>query len=443
MLIHQKPDRAGEPNTEPSPEGVLGAIGRRRWTICALLFFATTINYIDRQTLSILAPTLQTALHWNEIDYGHIVASFQAAYALGFVLFGALLDRVGTRKGLSGAIVFWSLASMAHALAHSVTGFGAARVALGLGESGSFPSAIKTVAEWFPKKERALATGIFNSGSNMGAVFAPLIVPWIALHYGWRGAFVATGMLGFVWLIFWRAYYRKPEEHPKLGGAELAYIRSDAPEATEKIPWRRLLSYRQTWTFALGKFLTDPVWWFYLSWLPKFLNKKHGLTLDKIGLPLIVIYLLADLGSIGGGWLSSRLIARGMSVNRARKTAMLLCAFCVTPIVLVSQVSSLWAAVLLIGFAAAAHQGWSANLYTLVSDTFPRRAVGSVTGLGSAAGAVAGIFVANATGYLLEKTHGNYATLFAIAGAAYLFALLIMHAINPKLDPARVDGEHS
>jgi ACS family hexuronate transporter-like MFS transporter len=280
------------PGAQSASAGGSAPIGRCRWTICALLFFATTINYIDRQTLSILAPTLQTTLGWNEIDYGRIVASFQAAYALGLVVFGVVLDRVGARKGLSGAIVFWSLASMAHAFASSVAGFSAARIALGLGEAGNFPAAIKTVAEWFPKKERALAAGIFNSGSNIGAIFAPLIVPFVALHYGWRGAFIATGTLGFLWLFFWRKYYRKPEEHPRLGAAELAYIRSDAPESTEKIPWLSLLSYRQTWVFVLGKFLTDPVWWFYLSWLPKFLNKKHGLTLDKIGLPLILIYLL-------------------------------------------------------------------------------------------------------------------------------------------------------
>ena len=416
-------------------------IGRVRWTICALLFFATTINYVDRQVLGILAPTLTKSLHWSDSDYGNIVASFQAAYALGLLLFGSVMDRIGTRKGLSGAIIFWSLASMAHALAGSVFGFGVARFALGLGEAGNFPAAIKTVAEWFPRKERALATGIFNSGSNVGAVVAPLLVPGIALAYGWRPAFIATGLLGFAWLIFWLAFYHRPEDHPHLSSEELAFVRSDAAETTVKIPWARLLPLRQTWAFALGKFLTDPVWWFYLSWLPKFLNKKHGLTLDKIGPPLIVIYLLADIGSIGGGWLSSRLIQRGMSVNQARKTAMLVCALLVVPIMAASQASNLWVAVLLIGLAAAAHQGWSANLYTLVSDTFPRRAVGSVIGIGGMAGAIGGMFVASAVGYFLQKTGDNYVPLFMIAGTAYLLALLVIHSINPRLEPAALNSD--
>ena len=411
-------------------------IGRFRWTICALLFFATTINYIDRQVLGILAPYLQKSLHWSEIDYGNIVAAFQAAYAVGLLLFGGVMDRVGTRKGLAGAIIFWSLAAMAHTLARSAVGFGAARFALGLGESGNFPAAIKTVAEWFPKQERALATGIFNSGSNIGAVAAPLLVPWIALAYGWRWAFLGTGALGFVWLIFWLGFYRRPEDHPRLSDRERAYIGSDPVDAAEKTPWLRLLGLRQTWAFALAKFLTDPIWWFYLSWLPKFLNKKHGLTLDKIGLPLIVIYLLADFGSVGGGWLSSYLIKRGMRVSLARQTALLTCALLVTPIMFVSQVSSLWTAVLLIGLAAAAHQGWSANVYTLVSDTFPRRVVGSVIGIGGMLGAVGGMGVAIAVGYLLQKTGGNYVPLFLIAGLAYVLAFLVVYSLNPRLLPA-------
>ena len=411
-------------------------IGRFRWTICALLFFATTINYIDRQVLGILAPYLQKSLHWSEIDYGNIVAAFQAAYAVGLLLFGGVMDRVGTRKGLAGAIIFWSLAAMAHTLARSALGFGAARFALGLGESGNFPAAIKTVGEWFPKQERALATGIFNSGSNIGAVAAPLLVPWIALAYGWRWAFLGTGALGFIWLIFWLGFYRRPEDHPRLSDRERAYIGSDSVDTAEKTSWLRLLGLRQTWAFALGKFLTDPIWWFYLSWLPKFLNKKHGLTLDKIGLPLIVIYLLADFGSIGGGWLSSYLIKRGMRVSLARRTALLTCALLVMPIMFVSQVSGLWAAVLLIGLAAAAHQGWSANLYTLVSDTFPRHVVGSVIGIGGMLGAVGGMGVAIAVGYLLQATGGNYVPLFLIAGLAYVFAFLVVTSLNPRLLPA-------
>ena len=441
QAVPEQSTLGGESQEKKSQE----KIGRFRWTICALLFFATTINYIDRQVLGILAPDLQKAMRWSEMDYGNIVAAFQAAYALGLLLFGGIMDRIGTRKGLAGAIVFWSLAAMAHAFARSAAGFGAARFALGLGESGNFPAAIKTVAEWFPKRERALATGIFNSGSNVGAIAAPLLVPWIALAYGWRWAFVGTGTLGFVWLIFWLAFYRTPEEHPRLSPQERALIGSDMEEAAVKIPWPRLLGLRQTWAFALGKFLTDPVWWFYLSWLPKFLNKKHGLTLDKIGLPLIVIYFLADFGSIGGGWLSSSLIQRGMSVNHARKTAMLVCAFLVTPIIFASQASNLWIAVLLIGLAAAAHQGWSANLYTLVSDTFPRRVVGSVTGFGGMLGAVGGMLVAIAVGFLLQKTGGNYVPLFLIAGLAYLFAFLVIHSLSPRLEPAvfNLDAENT
>ncbi len=442
------PQAAPEQNLSGSAalrRGNGGNIGRCRWTVCALLFFATTINYIDRQVLGILAPELQRALHWSEIDYGNIVAAFQAAYALGLVLFGGVMDRIGTRKGLAGAIVVWSLAAMAHTLARSAAGFGAARFALGLGESGNFPAAIKTVAEWFPKQERALATGIFNSGSNIGAVAAPLLVPWIALTYGWRWAFLGTGALGFLWLVFWLTLYRKPADHPRLSPQERAYIESEAETdpagGTPNIPWVRLLGLRQTWAFALGKFLTDPVWWFYLSWLPKFLSQKHGLSLSKIGPPLVVIYLLADFGSIGGGWLSSHLIRRGMSAGRARQTAMLLCAFLVTPIVFASQVSSLWSAVLLIGLAAAAHQGWSANLFTLASDTFPRRAVGSVTGFGGMLGAIGGMLVAVAVGFLLQKTGGNYVLLFLIAGFAYLFAFLVIFLLNPNLKPAVFHGE--
>ncbi len=418
-------------------EAARGRIGRIRWTICALLFFATTINYIDRTVLGILAPDLQKSLHFGEEAYGNIVAAFQAAYAIGLITFGGIMDRVGTKRGLTGAIVFWSLASMGHALARSAVGFGVARFALGLGESGNFPAAVKTVALWFPKQERALATGIFNAGSNVGAVVGPLLVPWIAINYGWRWAFIATGALGLIWLFFWLTLYHSPEEHPRLSAAERAYIGA-APPRESSLPWVSLLGKRQTWAFALGKFLTDPVWWFYLSWLPKYLNKEHGLTLNKIGPPLIVIYLLADFGSVGGGWLSSLLIQRGLSVNQARKTAMLVCALLVTPIIFVSSVSSLWGAVFLIGLAAAAHQGWSANLYTLVSDTFPRRAVGSVIGIGGMVGAVGGMFVAVAVGVLLQKTHGNYVPLFIIAGFAYLFALGVIQILAPRLEPANV-----
>ncbi|HEY3056087.1 MAG TPA: MFS transporter, partial [Thermoanaerobaculia bacterium] len=300
--------------------------GYVRWIICALLFLATTINYIDRQVLGILAPTLQHDIGWNEVQYGYIVTAFQAAYAIGLLIVGRVLDVVGTKLGFAFALIFWSFAAMAHALARTPLGFAFARFGLGLGEAGNFPAAIKTVAEWFPKRERAFATGVFNSGSNVGAIVAPAIVPWIALTLGWQWAFIITGAIGFAWLILWWLLYETPERHPRLTASELSYIRSDPQEAVTKISWVRLAALRQTWAFAIGKFMTDPIWWFYLYWIPKFLNEKHGLTLSKLGPPLITIYVVADIGSIGGGWLSSRLIKSGWTINAARKSAMLVCA---------------------------------------------------------------------------------------------------------------------
>lgn len=413
-------------------------IGRCRWGICALLFFAATVNYIDRQVLGILKPTLQTEIGWTEVEYSWIVFSFQAAYALGLLLIGRLMDWLGTRKGFSIAVIFWSVAAMGHALARGVIGFGVARFMLGLGESGNFPASIKTVAEWFPKKERAFATGIFNSGTNIGAVVTPIIVPWITLSLGWRWAFVLTGTLGFIWLLFWLAFYHKPQEHPKLSKAELEHIQCDPPDPVVKIPWARLFPHRQTWAFAAGKFLTDPIWWVYLFWLPDFLHKQHGLGLKEFGLPLVVIYLMADVGSIGGGWLSSALIKRGWSINAGRKTAMLVCALCVVPIVFASQTSNLWVAVVLIGVATAAHQGWSANMFTIASDTFPRHAVGSIVGIGGMAGAVGGMLISLLVGWILEKT-GGYFPVFIIAGSAYLVALLVIHLLAPRLEPASLE----
>ncbi|MDX6692551.1 MAG: transporter, family, hexuronate transporter [Blastocatellia bacterium] len=421
-------------------EGIGGRLGRYRWVICALLFFATTINYIDRQVLGILATdkNFQATIGWNEAEYGYVNTAFQAAYALGLLLVGYLMDRFGTRKGFSFAITFWSIAAMGHALARSAFGFGTARFALGLGEAGNFPAAIKTVAEWFPKKERALATGIFNSGSNVGAIVAPLVVPFIAINYGWQWAFIITGTLGFIWLIFWLAVYRRPEEHPKLKRAELAHIQSDPSEPATKIPWARLLPHRQTWAFAIGKFLTDPIWWVYLFWLPKFLNTNYNLNITQIGLPLVVIYVSADIGSIGGGWLSSTLIARGWTVNKARKTAMLLCAVSVIPIMFAAKASNLWVAVAFISLAAAAHQGWSANIFTMASDMFPRRAVGSVVGIGGMAGSIGGMLIATTVGLILQYT-GSYLPIFIIAGSAYLVALAVIHLLAPRLEPASVE----
>jgi ACS family hexuronate transporter-like MFS transporter len=409
-------------------------VGNYRWVICGLLFFATTINYVDRQVIGILAKDLQSSIGWSEIEYGNIVAAFNVSYAIGLLLAGKLIDRFGTRLGYAVALTVWSLAAMFTSLARSALHFGLARAALGLGESGNFPAAIKTVAEWFPKKERALATGVFNAGTNVGAVVAPLTVPWIAIHLGWQWAFVLTGAIGFIWLAFWLPLYRKPQEHPRLSAAELAHIESDPADPPSETKWVRLIPLRQTCAFAIGKYLTDPIWWFYLFWIPNFLRDKHGLDLSTVGAPLIAIYLIADVGSVAGGWGSSRLIKRGWSVNRARKTAMLCCALAVTPIVLVSQISSLWIAVSLIGLAAAAHQGFSANIFTTVSDMFPRRAVGSVVGIGGMAGAMGGATMAVATGYILDRTHNNYMVMFAFAGVAYLLALGVIHLLVPRLE---------
>jgi len=410
-----------------------------RWTICALLFAATSINYIDRQVLGLLAPTLQRDLGWTETQYGDIVSWFSFAYALGFLGMGRLLDRVGVRRGFSFAIVAWSLAAMSHALASTAAGFSYARAALGLGESGNFPGAIKATAEWFPRKERALATGIFNAGSNVGAIVAPILVPWITLVWGWREAFVATGALGFVWLAFWLALYRRPEQ--RASARELAYIRSDPAERTEHVPWLSLLRHRQTWAFFLAKGLTDPIWWFYLYWLPKFLDARWGIKLATVALPIIVIYLVADFGSVFGGWLSSNLIARGWTVNRARKTALLIAALLIVPTMLAPRATNLWVAVAIVSVAAAAHQWWSANLFTTASDMFPRRAVGSVVGIGGFAGAMGGVLFQRATGRILEATNHNYAIIFMICGVAYVTAWLLLHAIVPRLQPARLDGE--
>jgi ACS family hexuronate transporter-like MFS transporter len=412
--------------------------GYYRWTICALLFFATTINYIDRQILGILAPDLQRIIGWNAIEYGYIVTAFQAAYGFGLLVFGWFVDRFGTKTGYAVSIVGWSIAAIAHALARTPFGFGLARGGLGLSESGNFPAAIKAVAEWFPKKERALATGIFNSGANIGAVAAPAVVPWITVTYGWQAAFIATGAIGFIWLVFWLSMYERPERKKKLLRAELDYILSDPPEPpSEKVPWLRLLRHRQTWAFVIGKGMTDPIWWFYLYWLPLFLNKNYGLTLTNLGLPLIVIYTMTSVGSIGGGWLSSRFIERGMPVNRSRKLVMLICALCVVPVIMASQASNLWMAVVLIGLAAAAHQGWSANLFTTVSDMFPKKAVGSVVGLGGMAGSVGGMIFSTSAGYILEWT-GSYLSLFLISGSAYLIALGLMELLVARAKPVEL-----
>jgi ACS family hexuronate transporter-like MFS transporter len=406
-----------------------------------MLLAATTINYIDRQVLGVLAPFLQEQIGWNEIEYGYIVTAFQAAYAIGLLCAGAIIDRFGTRIGYAISIGVWSLAAMSHALATGVISFAAARFALGLGEAGNFPSAIKTVAEWFPRRERALATGIFNSGSNIGAIVAPLLVPVVATLWGWQAAFLCTGLLSALWLIAWLLTYRTPEQHPGMSAAELAYIRSDAAEPPTRLPWMQILRYRQAWAFIAAKFMTDPIWWFFLFWLPKFLHAEYGLTLLELGAPLIAIFVCADVGSIAGGWLAGRLIRRGWSVNRARKSAMAACALAVVPIVFAAGADNLWLAVALIGLATAGHQGWSANVFTLASDLFPRAAVASVVGVGGFAGAVGGMLIANFVGFLLQAT-GSYVPVFLVAGSAYLLALAVVHVLAPRLEPAQLSSTH-
>lgn len=414
-------------------------VGYYRWVICALLFFATTINYIDRQVLGILAPTLQRDLGWSEAQYGAIVSWFSVAYALGFLGAGRLMDAIGTRLGLALSLVFWSLAAMGHALARTAAGFSIARFALGLGESGNFPASIKTVAEWFPARERAFATGIFNAGTNVGALVTPAVVPWIALNYGWRPAFIVTGALGFIWLAFWFAIYRPPEVHPRVSKAELAHIRGDAaPPPAQKVSWRVLLRQRQTWAFAIGKGMTDPIWWFYLYWLPKFLDTRYGVSLSKVALPLITIYLLADIGSVGGGWLSGFLINRGWSVNRGRKVTLLIAALLIVPTMFAPASANMWTAVFIVALATAAHQWWSANMFTLSSDMFPQHAVGSVVGIGGFAGAFGGVLFQRATGLVLQHNGNNYVPIFVVCGLAYVTALLIVHLLVPRMERAKL-----
>ena len=412
-------------------------IGHYRWTICGLLFFCTTINYMDRQVLGLLKPTLMGELHWTETDFGDIVAAFSLFYAFGYVGVGRLMDKIGVKLGLAGSVAVWSLFACLHAAMSSVLGFKIARAGLGLSEGGNFPASIKTVSEWFPAEERALATGIFNAGSNVGAVAAPIIVPLLLLFASWRVAFLVTGAIGFAWVIAWHMIYRKPEEQPKLSAAELAYIRSDPVTDQVRIPWLQLLGYRGTWANIAGTCLSAPVWWFYLNWVPGFLSKRFDVNLMDAMLPLVAIYCMADIGSVGGGWLSSHLIKRGVKTLRARKIAFLVCGLCVLPVFMASQVTSVWLAVLLIGIAASAHQGYSANVYTIVSDTMPHGTIGSVVGIGGFCAYIVGMFVSMGVGRLLDATNGNYNVLFAIASSLYLVGLVLMHLILPKTGSGR------
>ena len=421
----------------PEVAGAAERVGRYRWVICGLLFAATAINYVDRQMIGLLKPTISAELGWSETTYADVVFWFQAAYAIGYLSFGKFVDTVGARIGYSVAFVIWTLGHTLCGFVNNATQFALARSVLGLGESGNFPAGIKAVSEWFPAKERALATGIFNAGANVGAIIAPLIVPVLTVAYGWRMAFIITGIASLVWLVAWIAIYRRPRETTKVSPEELAYIESDPADPAQKIGWGRLLGYRETWAYALGKFLIDPIWWLFLFWTPDFLAKTYNLDLKSFGPPLVVIYLISDLGSVAGGWSSSRLMRRGFTANAARKLTMLVCAVLVTPIFFAQYVDNLWLAVGILGLATAAHQAFSANLYTIPSDMFPRGAVGSVVGIGGTVGAIGGMMMAKFTGYILETT-GSYTPIFAVAGSVYLIAILVIHLLSPRL--ARVDS---
>ena len=423
-------------------------VGKYRWTILSLVFFATTVNYLDRQVISLLKPVLEAEFNWTEIDYGNIISVFQLCYALGMLGVGYIIDKIGTKLGYALSLFVWSIASIMHAAAKSTFGFGIWRGLLGVSESGNFPAAIKTVAEWFPKKERALATGIFNSGTNVGAILAPLVVPWIAVTWGWQEAFIITGAIGLIWLVFWFIMYEIPAKHKKLKKAEFEYIHSDEDEkgdvATEhaKVPWLTLLKFKQTWAFFAGKFLTDPIWWFFLFWLPAFLKAEYNLTGMQVSLPLAVVYTMTTVGSIFGGWLPMYFMKRGWNAVRARKTSMLIYAFFPLPVLFSQALGhySMWFAVIIIGIAASAHQAWSANIFTTVSDMFPKKTISSVTGIGGMAGALGGILIAQFAGFILDhyKAAGDikigYYVMFLICGSAYLLAWIVMFKILiPKM----------
>jgi ACS family hexuronate transporter-like MFS transporter len=440
-----------------APTSTGSVIGRYRWRICAVLFMATTINYIDRNVFSFTmldttfrhqmlgipleVPLTEADLAVFREKMSFLDAIFKYCYAFGFLVAGYMIDRIGIRRGYATSITAWSIAATGHGLVHSVFGMAWARGLLGVGEAGNFPAAIKTVSEWFPKKERSFATGIFNAGANVGIILTAICVPFIILHWGWRASFIVTGIIGTFVLFWWLAVYRKPHEHPKVTPAELAFIQQDgAPDTEKPVKWRELVKYRATWAFAIPKFMTDAIWWFYLTWLPTFFNSNPEfptkVDLKQVGLPFLVIYLVSDGGSIFFGWLATKFIGMGWSVNKARKVTMLICALCVVPIVFASMTSSLWVAIALIALATAAHQGWSANLFTTVSDQFPRRAVGSVVGIGGLAGGLGGALLAAKVGFIINT--GGYVPLFAIAASAYLLALIVLQTLSPKLETVKL-----
>ena len=419
--------------------------GRYRWSICLLLFLVITINYVDRQVLGVLKPMIEDDMGWSEVDYGNIVTAFQASYGLGLLVVGRWLDRIGTRKGMAIAIALWSLAAAFHAAARTVLQFILVRMALGVAESAAYPGAVKSVAEWFPRRERALGVGILNAGANVGVVLTPIVGIMVAGAYGWQAAFLVTGLLGFIVLALWLWLFRAPDDHPKVGQQELAYIRQDGEDAAgEPLTWRVAIRQRQAWYFICGKFFTDPVWYLFLFWLPDFFAKTQGMELfptgDRgilatIGPALIGVYLLADVGSISGGWMSSHLIKRGWSVNKARKTTLLVAALCALPMVGVVGAPNPLVAVLVIGLGTAAHQAFSSNIFAMITDLYPRRAVATIAGMGGAAGAVGGILIAQATGWTLELT-GSYLPIVIYAGLAYLLALGAIQWLVPRMEPA-------
>ena len=422
-------DHASPLKTNDSP-------GHFRWIVCALLFFATTINYMDRQLLSLLKPILDHELQWTNAQFGLVNSLFQGAYAASYLAFGWFVDKYGTRIGYAVSITLWSLAAAAHALVGTVTGFGIARVALGLGEGGNFPAAIKSVAEWFPRKERAFATTLFNSGANVGALLAPAIVPPIALAFGWHGAFLAAGLAGLLWLVFWLAFYQIPRRSRRLSAAELTYIEnSDEASTNTPIPWISLIRCRQTWAYLLARMITDPAWWFFLIWLPDYFKKTRGLDLKAMGFPLVAIYAIVTVLSIGGGWLTKRLAECGWSVTKTRRTSLFLFACGVLPVALATRLP-LWGAVLLIGLAGGAHQAWSATLFTTISDIFPRSAVASLTGMGGLAGSLAGMVFPIVCGLVLDAMGGaGYSILFGYCSAAYLVAFVLSSLLCPRFEP--------
>jgi ACS family hexuronate transporter-like MFS transporter len=413
-------------------EGAVARARRYRWLICGLLFAATAINYVDRQIIGVLKPTLQLEFGWSESDFADVIFWFQVAYAMGYIGFGKLVDRIGARIGYAASVLLWTAAHVAHACVASIGGFIAVRFALGLGESGNFPAGLKAVAEWFPQRERAFATGIFNAGTNIGAIVTPLIVPGITLALGWRAAFVVTGSFSLVWLVLWLKLYRRPDAHPDAGPEEGAIVGMDPPAGEIKSTWRRLLRVRETWAYTAARFLIDPIWWMFLFWLPDFFAKRYSLDLKNFGPPLVAVYAISDVGSIAGGWLSSKLIRVGWSVNRARKLTMLLASILVLPVTLAMYADNLWLAVAVVGAATAGHQAFSANLYTFPSDVFPRQAVASVVGIGGTAGAIGGMLMSKYAGWVLDSI-GSYTPIFMVAGAVYFLALAAIHVLSPRM----------